>query len=89
MCNVHVHTVYIYNVHLNYGSLKITIYLLIHSFIHLFSIVLKFFSVQFRCIYITTIHRNDRCISRESIRVVLFSIEVVAVFWQKHVNSME
>ena len=68
----------LYNVHLNCGSLKITIYLLIHSFIHLFSIILKKNSVQFRCLYITTIHKNARCISRESIRVVLFSIGVVA-----------
>ena len=53
--------------------------LLIHSFIHSFILNrIKKISVQFRCIYITTIHRNDRCISRESIRVVLFSIEVVA-----------
>ena len=50
--------------------------LFIYPFIQSFILNrIKKISVQFRCIYITTIHRNDRCISKESIRVVLFSIE--------------
>ena len=48
VCNVHVHTYSLYNVHLKCGSLKITIYLLINSLIYLFSIVLKKIFISYR-----------------------------------------
>ena len=53
----------------------IFIYLLIHSFIY--SFILNRISIYFctDMLYITTLYRNDMCISRELVHVVLFWLD--------------